>query len=186
MIHSITQFFHTLALIIGSPQLLFIVFIISFSLKCGFLTYLAHRTLQSESSPRPIYFLMLVLLSSLVSDISWLLTPFVNCIDFRIYNMLVRIGWACTITFYQTLALFLESLTSPKNILSLRQKTFFIVSSILFLFYSGIAIIDLNCVSYDQKHWIETETIFTLTYIYINFSRHSSFDMRLPNFRSTR
>jgi len=168
MIDAITHFFNTLALITGSPQLLFIVFIASFSLKLGFLTYLAHRTLQSETSPRPIYFLMLVLLSSLICDITWLLTPFSYYIDFPIYNTFLRIAWAFTIILYQALALFLESLTSQKSSLTLRQKIFFTVSSALFLCYTSIALFNFNCASIVEKSWIELN-LGPITSIYCLF-----------------
>lgn len=169
MAYAITELLNTIEIVTGGPQLLFMVCTTSFSLKTGLLIYLARRTLQAKTTPLPIHFLMLVLLSSLLCDISWILTPFQSLIDFRIYNTFVRISWAFTILFYQALTFFIESLTQQHSTITLRQKFFLTISLLFFSFYIGIAVIDFNCASYENKYWIEKK-MFSPVSIFFIFS----------------
>lgn len=178
MEHDFLSFLSLLHAIINSSQLLFLVTLLALSLKSALLIYFFRRTFQNEKIPSPIYSLMLALLSSLICDIPWLLTPLhdlANIISYQIYNTFVRISWAFTIIFYQSLGFFLESLikTQPNTQPTNRQKFSFGMGGVLIIFYLAVAIIGFGCTTPSEKYWFE-KPMFIPTSIYCLLSLISS------------
>ena len=114
MTFAITTLINIAQTVINSWQLLFMVYTISFSFKLGLFGFLGYKKIQTTKIPYQIYFLMLILFSSLICDVAWLLKPFANYLDFRIYNTVLRLVWIFTIILYQSITLFIEHLTNKK------------------------------------------------------------------------
>jgi len=162
----LTNLINIIQSIMNSWQLLFTVYVISFTLKLNLLGYLIYKKLQNTKIPYQIYFLMLILFSSLVCDIAWLLTPFDTYLEFRIYNTSTRLAWIFFIILYQTFSLFIEHLTNKQFILVARQKIFCFISSSLALIYLAIAIIDFHCLNSNEKYWLEKKLpLIIMTYL---------------------
>ncbi len=155
MLFSLTFLISIIQTLINSWQLLFTIYAISFSFKFSLFGFLIYKKIYSTKTPYQIYLLMLILFSSLICDIAWLLTPFINYLDFRIYNTLLRLAWIFTIILFQALALFIEHLTSKQYIFIFRQKIFCFISSFLVSTYLTITVIDFHCANFNEKHWIE-------------------------------
>jgi len=154
--------------IINSWQLLFIVYVTSFFFKLSLLGFLVYKKIKTTKISYQIYFLMLMLFSGLLCDAPWLLTPFRSYLDFRVYNVFVRLAWVFFIIFYQLTALFIEHLTSRQCIFIFRQKMFCFISGFLVFTRLIITIVDFHCLSLNEKHWIETKLGFFIV-IYLLF-----------------
>ncbi len=145
--------------ILGSHPFLLGVFLISFTLKLLLLVNLVIKRYQSFASKLSYLFLSLILISILIQDFDWLfmLTKnlFFTTIDPRITIFLQRISWSSTIIIYQSIALFIESLTSKNYKLELKQKIFTSISAIFFSFFIVIAFLDIGCFDSKNKPFIE-------------------------------
>ncbi len=155
MLLFLTNAINILLSIMDSWQFLFALYAISFFLKLSLFVFLAYKKIQNTKTPYQVYYLILIVFSSLICDVAWLLTPFSNHLDFRIYNTLTRLAWIFFIVLYQMLSLFIEHLTNTQFILITRQKIFCFISSSLALIYLTITIIDFHCLNFHEKHWIE-------------------------------
>ena len=130
-----------LKLVLASHTFLFIAEIIALSIKMYLLFTLTLVGLRASKIQWPWIFLILILSCSAVEDITWIirLTEFLfaTSIDYRVKVFFTRFAWALAIIQYQSLALFIESLTKKGFSLNLRQKLFLTISSIyssLFLY----------------------------------------------------
>lgn len=104
-------------------------------------------------------FLVLVLISSMVTDSAWIFslirTLWIPMLDYRPYLFWLRISWGFYIIQYQAIALFLESLVAQSSQLKLRQKIFILISCGFVLFDLGIALLNFNCIQTSDRPPIE-------------------------------
>jgi len=161
-----------LELFLGSLYFLFAVTTASLILKFFILGVLVRRGSQVTEKSYPWIFLVSILVGTLISDVAWIVkliqSLFVPNLDYRFIVFLIRIAWGFTIVQYHGFTLFLESLVTQQYKLPIRQKIFLSFSSLLFLFFIGLAFFDINCVNPVNKHWIEFK-MQGLTSLYVLF-----------------
>ncbi|HSW74199.1 MAG TPA: sigma 54-interacting transcriptional regulator [Candidatus Limnocylindria bacterium] len=138
---------------------LLIIAIISLSLKAYILSQLITQRPSAPSNRRCWMLLIAVLISAMASDSAWIMfiikDRWLPLMDYRPYIFWIRISWGLFALQYQALVLFLESLVSQYTKFSLRQKLFFGFSSILFLFWFGLALVNINCQHISERPAIE-------------------------------
>lgn len=145
----IQNIFELLNNTLGNNYFLIGVETASLFLKLGILVAVILNGLRAPKIPRPWFYLIPVLIGSMFSNLAWVasLTKkiFFPEIDYRPILFLVRIGWACAIILYQSLALLLESLTNPDFFIKkLYQKIFIGISAVLCLCFWYLAFFKFN------------------------------------------
>ena len=156
---NIANLFNTLEAILGSYPFLLLVFTCFFILKAYIITCLVGFSLTAPKTNRALFFLICVLLASMTDNCAWILklvrTLFLPAIDFRIYTLCIRLAWAFLAVQYQALALFIESLVEQKFTLKKYHLPFLIISSCFFLFFTGLGIVNFNCLKSVDRPQIE-------------------------------
>lgn len=173
---------------IGSQPVLFIIESLSFILKFGFLVVAIGNGMRSPKAQRPWFFLLLVLIGSMFSNFAWVASLFRKIFipdsDYRFVIFLVRIGWAFAIVLYQSLALFVESLTEQEyKINKWYQKIIITISSFLCAAFVYLAFFKFNVVQ--NRPNIEFK-LFEITAIYLFIIITPSLITALKRIRSSR
>jgi transcriptional regulator of aromatic amino acid metabolism len=103
---------------ISNGYFLFATIIFSLAYKFYFLGILVPKGLRASKIQTPWYYLVGVLAGSLFGDIAWVAKlireMWIPSIDYSVVTFFIRIAWGFLILQYQSLALFIESL-SEKN-----------------------------------------------------------------------
>ena len=128
---------------LGSYQFIFGATFIALILK-SYIIFLLFRYPSQAATARSRFYLVIVLICSLIEDSVWLFLasqkwafPPAHHTAFTPYVLfLIRISWAFAIIFYQSLSLFLESLLEQELLLTLRQKIFLFISSCFVLTFA--------------------------------------------------
>lgn len=118
-------FFEALA----SPHVLLSAILVSFSVKIYFLCILIPKGLRAQKIHIPWMFLLGIIIGSMFGDIAWIVKLFREIwwpdSSYKAVTFLVRLAWGFLILQYQSLALFIESLTE-KNF-KLRRIHYFLI-----------------------------------------------------------
>jgi transcriptional regulator with GAF, ATPase, and Fis domain len=161
MLTSLLNFVETT---VGSQSFVLAATSIAFTLKAYLLFTLISRSQYVTNARRLWFLLILILISSMIVDSSWILKlihsiffPANDYYQLRIFW--VRISWAFFVIQYQALALFIEGLVSEKNSLNIRQKIFLTISSLFVLFFVGLAFIHIDCMQASDRSTIECEML---------------------------
>lgn len=114
----------------ASPHVLLSAILISFSVKTYFLNILVPKGLKTIKLHIPWFFLLGVIIGSMFGDVAWIVKLFREIwwpsSDYSMVTFLIRLSWGFLIIQYQSLALFIESLTE-QNFKLRRVHYFFIV-----------------------------------------------------------
>ena len=170
MLHTIL---HSLETVLGSYPFVLFCTSIAFSLKAYLLVMLIARSQYITTAKRSWFFLLLVLIGSIVVDSSWML-KLIQCIFFpagdyyQLRIFWVRISWAFAVIQYQSLALFIESLVTEDNRFNLRQKLFLGISTGFCIFFFGLAFIQIDCTQASDRSLLECEMLKAFT-LYAQF-----------------
>ncbi len=132
--------------LLNSTQSVIIVIGVALLIKGYLLGFLLHKGLRSISIPSPWFLLLGVIIGSMAGDACWIL-KIIRPILFPKANygalvFFIRIAWAFLIIQFQSLALFIESLTQRKLKLGLLQKQFLFFSSCFFFYFLYISIFE--------------------------------------------
>ncbi len=140
--------------IFASLPLLLTIMIISLSLKSFILTKLLFKKLNSVISRAPYFFLIGILICTMIIDIDWIFTiikkVFFNDQPIKVFLFWRRIAWAACIAWYQLQILFLENLITPSFKLNLRNKVFSCISGLSSITFIGFAFLYINST---EKPW---------------------------------
>src|SRR6266478_654483 len=121
---------------------------LSFLLKLGILIALIRKTVGMNTIARPLFFLVAILIGNMFSDIAWVLKSCRELVLFQLSYQnslfIIRIAWIFFIVQYQSMSLFIESLVTNQYVLPLRQKLFFIVSSLFGVFFAVVSVVDFG------------------------------------------
>lgn len=164
-------FLEYLETILGSFYFILPATLISFFLKLGILIALNKKMMSMDSIIYPLYFLIAIIIGNMFSDLAWILKSsrevFLFQFNYQIILFIIRIAWVFFLVQYQSMSLFLESLVTNNYIFSLKQKFFFILSSLFGIFFAVIAIIDFECTGLAQRKFVFESIIQNLTAFYV-------------------
>ena len=136
---------------INTYQFVFCIELISFITKAILLCIILLQGLRSRKTHIAWFFLLLVFIGSMFSNIAWIISVlhklFLKNIDYRLVVFIIRIAWAFSIIFYQGLACLIESLSSINPTFRWHQKIFILLSSLLSLEFCYIAIVEFNTIN---------------------------------------
>jgi len=153
------NFLEILQEILGSEQILLLAATSAICIKSSILFSLILNGIQSKYARHAWIFFTTVLLCSLMSDITWIIWLSKSLLfkspDTMVLSLFIRLSWAFSVIQYQALALFIESLTTRKYIISLHQKIFIIISSSFFILFIYAAYIQYNNQEY-LEHMLQT------------------------------
>lgn len=161
---------HSIEALLGSGPFLFGCAIVAFALKFYLLVTLIARNQHITTARRSWILLILILVSSMVVDSSWILRILRNYlpIDYKAGLFWVRISWAFFIIQYQALALFVEELVTQSNAINLRQKVFLAIGTVFFLSTICFAFFNMDCTQASDRPALEFQ-ILTAFSIYAQF-----------------
>ena len=153
MIYLSEIFYNTFA----SAYFLLAAIIISFSVKSYFLSILIPQGLRSPKIEKPWFFLLGILAGSMFGDVAWMV-KLLREIWFHSWNYVVvtffiRIAWAFLIIQYQSLALFIESLTEKNFKLGLVHKLLLLISGSFTLYFFWTALFDTSLTSEVEREY---------------------------------
>ena len=147
MLENLLDLCGILRLIAQSDPFLLIVFSASFSLKAYFLYSVLGRGKTSAATTHPLRALTVVLVTSLIGDITWVAVPLANVIGKPGFDFIVRSAWVAIAVFYCALTLMVEFLIFPKRPLIIRQKIAIFISTCVAGFF--IAYLITGAIGYD-------------------------------------
>lgn len=141
---------------ISSPQFLLAIIAISFCVKFYFLSILIPQGLKSAKIQRPWWFLLGILIGSMFGDIAWVIKLcreiwFAHA-HYSVVVFIIRIAWGFLILQYQSLALFIESLTEKKFQLRGMHKVMLFISGIITLYFFYLAFFDISTVDEVERN----------------------------------
>ena len=136
--------FSSLYNLFRTHELLLVVMLISCSVKTYFLSLLIPRGLQYKQFHKPWLFLLGVLIGSMFGDIAWMIKIVQNNFFsheayYSTVTFFIRIAWGFLILQYQSLSLFIESLTKKNFTLKTRHKVLLVISGAFSLYFFYIA-----------------------------------------------
>lgn len=145
LLHNLLSFCEV---ILGNYYFLFTIMLASIAFKLYVLITLNSRSSQTTTITKARILLSIVIVGSMFSDFAWILQLSNNflttLIDYRLIDFLVRISWAFYALQYQSLAFFIEILTTKKYLVSLKSFVLSIFSTLFFLFFIATALIFFN------------------------------------------
>ncbi len=144
-------FYHS----IQSPPFLLYVIIISLGVKTYFLTSLIPRGLYSQRFYKPWIFLLGTLIGSMFGDLAWSIKLMREIIwpstSYSVVTFFIRLAWCFLIWQYQSLALFIPSLTQKKFKLSYFQKISLCTSALLSLYFFYLAFFEKSLITEHER-----------------------------------
>lgn len=144
---------------LGNFYLLLIVTATFLIFKSYIFIKLVSQKINKQHLYHPWLFLILVLIGSMISDVTWIFCLvrklWIPTINYRIYLIFVRIAWAFNALQNQSIALFLEKLVDQSPSINLRQKICIFVSFIFFCFSMILVITHFNCNQAADKPYME-------------------------------
>lgn len=85
----------------------------------------------------------------MIIDIAWLVSLardlWLPNLDYRLKLFILRLAWGFTAIYYQSLALFIECLSSKNFKFNIRHKASVVITSAFFIFAALLAFVDINC-----------------------------------------
>jgi len=152
----ITNFYETIYNTIASPQFLLATITISFSVKTYFLSILIPQGLKSSHIQKPWWFLLGVLFGSMFGDIAWMIKlfrelwfPYSN--NYGLITFFIRLAWGFLILQYQSLALFIESLTEKNFKLRTIHKVMIAIGTSISLYFFYLAFFDTSLTTETER-----------------------------------
>lgn len=143
-----TYFLHILYQIAEHNYFVFATILFAFCMKTYFLFSLFKKLPEQTKTPKPWLFLIGILTGALFSDIAWLAkltrTLLLPGIPYALITFLIRIAYFSVIIQYQSLALFMQSLTEKNFKISPTNGITLITSGILSSYFLYIAIFDTH------------------------------------------
>lgn len=141
--------------LLNTPHFLLFTISIALVIKSILLYILIPQAFKSPSTQKTCIFLITVLIGSMAGEVSWQFKLFrylfAPIIPYSAIIFFIRIAWACLIIQYQSLGLFLDSLTERKFQLNLIQKSLLILSSTVAAYYIYLAFFDTSLVNETER-----------------------------------
>ena len=170
----INEIFQLLENIAGQPWLRIAIISIALLLKSYILVKVLAQKNSLATFRRSYALLILVLISAIAEDITWLLkishSSFFPFISYKLIVSLIRIAWAFATMRDIYLALFLETLLAPYKALNQRQKLLFGISGLCAIGFLTLATLYYNFTDKELRPlWefrlMEYSTIYSLFFL---------------------
>lgn len=148
--------------VFGNYYVLLLVETFSFVLKIFFLGFLFKEIQKSFILRRALFFLLISIFCSMITNISWILrlTSLTAGITIPWLPILLKIAWATYILYYQALTIFLEALIKKNRALNLLHILLAVISLSL---ASGVIYLTFLGTAYDLT-WLSG---YIIQYIYL-------------------
>lgn len=121
---------------------------IALTVKCYLLTLLITQGLKHKTNRTSWLLLLTILTCSILGDLSWIIKItrmfFFPALPYGVTVFSIRIAWAALIVQYQSLALFIESLTKKKYSLDSMHKLIVTISGLFAGYFVYLAFIDTS------------------------------------------
>lgn len=149
-------------------RFLFIVTAAAFVLKAFFLFSIFNRGIYKSKMKLLMTLILLVLISSMVVDFSWLVklcrSLFFQSLDYSYILFFIRIAWAFYVLLCLALSLLVCRLAQKDDYIGFTQKIFFFISATLFMFFVFIAFYRFGDQIYRDRPYIESVIVEYLSY----------------------
>lgn len=146
---------HEIHFVISSPGFLLTAILISFAVKTYLLHILIPQGLRTVPLNKPWLFLLGALLGSMFGDIAWVVKLvrqiWLHDIPYNTLIFFVRLSWAFLVLQYQSLSLFIESLTAKTFKLSLEHKILSTISLLFSCYFLFLAFFNVNVMSEAER-----------------------------------
>jgi len=146
---------HEIHGLIGSPVFILAAILISFTVKTYLLRLLIPQGLRTAPLNKPWLFLLGALIGSMFGDLAWIVKLIrqlaFNDIPYTTYIFFVRLSWAFLILQYQSLALFIESLSAKKFTFSTYHKIVSTMSCLLSFYFLTLAFFNAYVMSKAER-----------------------------------
>ncbi|MCX5922545.1 MAG: sigma 54-interacting transcriptional regulator [Candidatus Dependentiae bacterium] len=145
---------------VSSPIFLLVAILLAFSVKIYFLSILIPQGLRSTNIQKSWFFLLGFLIGSMFGDIAWIIkltrelwAPHTN---YALPTFFIRIAWGFLIIQYQSLALFIESLSEKNFKLRTSHKVFTLIGTIFSIYFFYIAFFDNSLIDEFERAQAKT------------------------------
>lgn len=157
-----TQLLQLVHQVIQSNSFFLATLFVALGIKLYLLIILVLKGLKHSHATFSLVLLLGVLFGSIMGDVSWtvklirkLLIP---SIPYEFYVVLIRLSWASLIIQYQSLALFIESLTKKNYHLGIMHRMILTVSGAYTLYFLYLAFFDQQLVSEAERNLAFSDT----------------------------
>lgn len=171
-------FFEALA----SPHVLLSAILISFSIKIYFLCILIPKGLRAFKIHIPWVFLLGIMVGSMFGDIAWIVKLFREIwwpdSSYSAVTFCIRLAWGFLILQYQSLALFIESLTEKQFKLRWFHYGLILISGSISLYFFHLAFTDYSHIN-ELDRWHAKELEPQLEHVIMRYSSYYLFNLLL-------
>ena len=181
------NFFINLEFLLGSYYFLITTNLLSFGLKAYLLYLLCSKTRLIFKPNKLHFYLFIILIGAMFEDFSWIflftqkiLFPNSSELSCLVALFIIRIAWIFYALVYQTLALFLENLSTKDTSLNFRQKITISCTIIFCFFLFSNTIINANSIA-PTYYLLLTELLFSIYAIFILIPQSLFFAFRNIN-----
>ncbi len=142
------MFFYPILTSLNSQYLLLLTLSLSFSIKIYFISTLAFKGVHSTKIKSPWFFLICILIGSLIGDFSWIIKLSkqigMHSLEYHYLIFIFRIAWGFLLIQYQSLGLLIESLTEKTFRLSPWKTALISIGCSASLYFFCLAFLDFN------------------------------------------
>jgi transcriptional regulator of aromatic amino acid metabolism len=168
---------------VSNGQFLLITILLSVSCKLYFLGILIPQGLRASKIQKPWFYLLGILAGSLFGDIAWIVKlireMWLPSIDYSTITFFIRIAWGFLILQYQSLALFIESLTEKNFTLSRIHKFLILVGGSFSLYFFYIAFFDGSLSNEFERERAKVGTLIPLEISLMRYASYYLFNLLL-------
>ena len=168
---------------VSNGHFLLITILISVSCKLYFLGILIPKGLRASKIQKPWLYLLGILAGSLFGDIAWIVKLireiWIPNTNYNVLTFFIRIAWGFLIVQYQSLALFIESLTEKNFTLSRLHKVLIAIGSSFSLYFFYIAFFDTSLTSEFEREQAKISNLIPLEITVMRYASYYLFNLLL-------
>lgn len=141
-------------------KILLFIEVFALLIKFYVLFFLGSKAFKSSKISKSLLFLFFALVGSIVIDFTWIIKLvreiYIPTIDYRILLFFIRLAWAFSLVQYQSLSLFIESLSDKQYNLRVGQKLLLGLNGFCIFYF--LYIMFFSCLESSQT-WLEKNMI---------------------------
>lgn len=168
---------------VSNGHFLLITILLSVSCKLYFLGILIPKGLRASKIQKPWLYLLGILIGSLFGDIAWIVKlireMWIPTISYGVITFFIRIAWGFLILQYQSLALFIESLTEKNFTLSWLHKFLIGIGGSFSLYFFYIAFFDSSLSNEFAREQAKISHMIPVEIILMRYASYYLFNLLL-------